>query len=99
MKHLSQENFDQFLGDHFEPLESKVEVLEKDVKSLREDMNFEFQLVREDIRQLDEKIDDKFTTIINKIDGFLGKLDVNDAETAALHARVDRVEQHLGFAA
>lgn len=92
MKHLSQENFDQFLEDRFDPLE-------REVASLREDMNFEFKLVRSDIKHLDQKIDDKFNTIINKIDGFLGKLDVNDAETAALHARVDRVEQHLGFAA
>ena len=66
------------------------------------DMKFEIMEMRAEMRteikRLDQTIDEKFNTIINKIDCFLGKIDIVGTETTIAHVRIDRLEAHVGFA-
>jgi len=110
MDYLTKQEFNEFdngldarienkIDDRFEQfIEGPFADLRSDVENLRTDMQFEFSEVRREMKEMDKKIDDKFNTIINKIDGFLGEVNIVGTETTMAHVRIDRLEARIGFA-
>ena len=88
MKYLTEEKFEQYqkhTDAQFKTTDGRLSVVEFELKELRKEFKQMFSVVEE-----------KFEKIIRMLDKDTHWKSETDAEVASAHARLDRVEGHLG---
>ncbi|MEK9130591.1 MAG: hypothetical protein AAB429_00545 [Patescibacteria group bacterium] len=89
MKYLTEEKFEQYqkhTDAQFKTTDGRLSVVEFELKELRKEFKQMFSVVEE-----------KFEKIIRMLDKDTHWKSETDAEVASAHARLDRVEGHLGL--